>query len=272
MRSSREHRRGGPVPVDGGEVDVRVVGERRAEALAVLGLVDVVALLADRARELVDQADEVVPAPEVGAALHAAGLRAQDVEVGLDDLVDVGALDLHRDGRAVEQHGHVHLADARGCGRHLVELGEQLLERLPEGALDLVPHLLERERLHGVLKLRELRGEGCGDEVGPHREHLADLRERGAEALHRAAEPLLGREVRIVALGPVAAQRRDPGRAHAELVDERAEPLVEHHGHDAAVAFTAADGGHARSPRRAGCGSQAPTQLLSTQGVYPRRA
>ncbi len=152
--------------------------------------------------------------------------------------MDVGALHLHGDGRAVEQHRHVHLADARRGGGGLVELGEQLLERLAEGVLDLAPHLLEGERLHGVLELRELLGEGRGDEVGTDREHLADLGERGAEALHRAAEPLLGREVRIGALGPVAAQRRDPGRAHAELVDERAEPLVEHHGHDAAVAFS----------------------------------
>ena len=199
-----QHGRGRAVPVDRREVDVGVIGERRAETLAVAGLVDVVALLVDCARELVDQADEVVLAPEVGAALNAPRLRAKDVEVGLDDLVDVGALHLHGHRRAVEHDCHVHLADARGRGRHLVELGVELLERLAERALDLAPYLLERERLHRVLQPRELLGERGGDEVGAHGEHLPDLGERRAEPLHRAAQSLLRREVRIGALGAVA--------------------------------------------------------------------
>ena len=155
----REDGRGRALPVHLWKEDVVVALEHVSEPLGVARLVYVVAFPLDRVRELVDQAHHVVAAPQIGAALDAGRLGAEDVEVGRDDRFDARPLHFDRDRLPVVEHRHVHLADARRSGRNLRELGEELGERLAEHRLDLCFDLLEWERLHLVLELGEFLGE-----------------------------------------------------------------------------------------------------------------
>ena len=182
--------------------------------------------------------------PEVGAGLHAPRLRAQDLQVRLDHFANARALHLHRDRRAVGKHRAVYLPDARRGLRGLVELREELRERRAELGLDLLFGLLERERRHLVLQLGELGCEGGRDDVGPHREHLPDLRERRAEPLHRVAKALFDADRGGAIVWVRSAQRRHERDAQPQLVEGRAEPFVHENRDDLAVPLCTRAGCH----------------------------
>ena len=80
------------------------------------------------------------------------------------------------------------LADGRGRDRFPVELREHLvdarLELLLQDGRDGVP----RDGLHIVLEVRQLAGDVVGDEVGPRRQHLAQLHEHPAGLFERVAQ------------------------------------------------------------------------------------
>jgi hypothetical protein len=88
----------------------------------------------------------------------------------------------------------VHLRNRRRRERLGVESGEQLADRLAERALERLNRELARERRHLVLQLRELRGELGRQNVGTHRERLAELHEDRAELLERDAQPRAQRQ------------------------------------------------------------------------------
>ena len=73
------------------------------------------------------------------------------------------------------QHGAVHLRERRGRDGLLVELGEDLLERPPELALDVGADVLERLRRHFVLEAGEHVDVGVGQDVRARAEELAGL-------------------------------------------------------------------------------------------------
>ena len=103
--------------------DTRVVpDELAAEDLGVARLDAVVELAPHRARELVDrphQVDELEPAHPVAGD---AGDLVQELDVGADLALGVGALDLDHHLLAAGQAGGVHLADRGRRDRLLVEL------------------------------------------------------------------------------------------------------------------------------------------------------
>ena len=183
----RQYRRRSALPVDLREVDGGIVGEQCREALGVLALEHVVALLVQHAGELVDESDDVVAAPEVGAPVEPAPCvrrmsRSASMTSRMPGRWTLTATSVPSSSFAKWTCPIV--AAAAGVSR---ELGEQLVERLAECRLDLRLHLIEAERLHLVLQLREFGGVGGRDDVGADREHLPDLRERRPEPLHGAA-------------------------------------------------------------------------------------
>ena len=210
----RQHPRARVAPVDARDADVRVAGEVALERLGVACLEPVVELLADRAGELVDElahVDEVErPDPLLG---DSRGL-VEEPEVGLDLLRRARALHLDGDAVAVREHRAVDLADRRRRDRLAVELEEEALDRLTEVLADDALDLLVRERAHVVLEPAELGDDVRRQDVGPHREELAELDERRAELVEQLAEvpPALRRR----AVDDPAPLRR-PGRRSVSL-------------------------------------------------------
>ena len=85
--------------------------------------------------------------------------------------------------------GEVHLRDRGARERRLLERGEQRLDRAAEPALDLAADLGEGEGRAVVLERLELLDPVRGEEVGPRREQLAELRERRPQLGEELPEP-----------------------------------------------------------------------------------
>ena len=160
-----------------------------------------------------------------GDALGQAQDQPQVLHVGAHGGGHAGVLDLDRDLAPVGQRGAVDLADRRRRDRLLVELVEDLLQRLAELVLDHLAHLLEGDRGCGVAQRGQLVLELLPVLLGDHadveeRHHLADLHRR---ALHRPerGDDLLGRFDVTALEGGVAAVlgARDVGRPGARLTD-----------------------------------------------------
>ena len=116
--------------------------------------------------------------------------------------------------RPFGQRRAVHLADRRRGERHLVELGEQPLDRLAELLADRPLDIGERERPHVVLKAAQLGDDVRRHDVGPRREQLAELDERRAELVEHlaqvpAARGALDRRIAV----PVRPSTRSRSRA-----------------------------------------------------------
>ena len=148
----REHLRAAVARIDLRDADVRVTGEVRAEAPRVPGLGAVVELLADRAGELVDQADCVDEAQRLDALPGEARCLVEEDEVGLDLGRSGGTLHLDGDLAPVGKHSPMHLADRRRRDRGLVELEKELLDGQPELSLDRLFDLRERKRPYVILQ------------------------------------------------------------------------------------------------------------------------
>ena len=125
----RQHLRPGVAPVDLRDDDDVRVGEVAPERVGVARLEPVVELLADRARELVDEVVDVDEVERADTLPDQAGSLVEEGEVVLDLTRRVRALHLDDDLVAVRKDRPVHLADRRGRDRRLVELDERLLER-----------------------------------------------------------------------------------------------------------------------------------------------
>ena len=96
------------------------------------------------------------------------------------------------------------LRDRRARDRHAVEAQEDFVDRPAVDALERREHLLDRERRHAVLQLRELVGDVGRQEIAARRQHLAELDEDRPERFQRAAQPHRARRL-------VAAPQQAPG-------------------------------------------------------------
>ena len=233
----------GELLVDGRHVNVGVAYEVRREAAHVIGLDLEVDLLGERLLELVDQADGVVAAQLRDPLLGLVGEPAQDREVGLDHLVEVGALDLEHHLAPVLEGRAVDLRD-RGRGQGLVvELAEHLVHGAAELVLDELADPLAAEGLDLVLQLAQLGHELERDQVGAGRHDLAQLHEGRAEVLQREPDPLLGLELDHGRVGVRDHARLDPLQDRVEP-DPRhgvAEAVLQQHLEDLRQPLQAAD-------------------------------
>ena len=145
----------------------------------------------------------------------------EDVEVGLDDLVDPRSADLEGDHSASGECRAMDLRDRGGGERLGLDRPEDLRRRpaefLGEDRLDLG----ERERLDVVAELRQLGRVGFGEEVGAGAEDLAELHEGRPEVLADHPEPpraVLGRDL--------VAERRAFERADEAVEVERGDDVA----------------------------------------------
>ena len=184
----RQHPHARVVPVDLRHDDDVGIVEVAPERVGVPRLELVVELLADEARELVDEVVDVDEVERAHALPDDPRRLVEQREVVLDLARRVRALHLDDDGVAVRQHRAVDLPDRRRGNRRLAELEERLLDRQAELVLDHLAHLRERKRRHVVLEAAELGDDVRRHDVGPRREQLAELDERRAELVEHLAQ------------------------------------------------------------------------------------
>src|SRR6266545_2768294 len=186
----RQHPGPRVAPVDARDVDVRMAREVAVERLGIAPLEPVVELLADGARELVDDLADVDEVEGAYALLDDPRSLVEEAEVGFDLLRRARALHLDGHGMAVREDGAVHLADRRRRDRLGVELDVEALDRLAELLEHHALDLLVREGAYVVLEAPQLGDDVRREDVGPHREQLAELDEGRAQLLEELAEVL----------------------------------------------------------------------------------
>ena len=187
-------------------------GERRGDALDVVGLAAEVELLQHHGADLAIEPLHALVRDEPRDDAEDAAQRAQ---IDGDDLLDVGILHLDRDLLARRQARAVHLADRRRGDRPLVELGEQLARRLAELLAQALLDLGVGPRRHLVLQPLELGAELLGQKVRHDRDELPDLDEQPLQPRDRAVHA-----ARVAADVSCAPARRSPpasGSAPARL-------------------------------------------------------
>ena len=217
--------------VDGRDEDERVVAPGARHRAMVLGLDLVVELVADPFAQLLRERLDVQAG---GEPLDQRQQHLQVAQVGLDRLGDARVLDLDRDPLALGGRRAVDLADRGGGERVVLEVVEEVFDRLAQLRLEQLLHALEGQRRDVVAQARErgleLLALGLGDrgEVDG-REDLADLHRRAAH-LAELLDQLAGGRGRALAGrgvgGLVAAQGVDGARsgpAQALAGDEPAE-------------------------------------------------
>ncbi len=205
-----QHPWGRVPPEDLRHVDLRVVGEVATERVGVVRLDAVVELAPDRLRELIDQGNQVDERQAVDAVLEQAGELVQQLNVGVDLALRVGALDLDDHLVPARQARAMHLADrGRGDGL-LVELGEDLFDTQPELGLDDPPDVGERLGPGTVLELAQLLDDVGRNDVRPRRHQLPELDERGPELVEHVPEPSAPRPGHLRGVGGRLGGRPDP--------------------------------------------------------------
>ncbi len=195
-----------------------MTGEVTVELLRVPRLHPVVELLADRARELVDERDRVDELERLHPFADEARDLVQELEVGLDRAGRVRPLHLDGDAAPVRKHRLVHLADRRGRHGLALELEEELLDVEAELFADDTLDVLVRELRDLVLERLQLEDDVRRDDVGARREELSELHERRPELVEHLAQALaagrafVARLELVLAARAHAAGRRDSNR------------------------------------------------------------
>ena len=184
----RQHPRGRVVAVHAGDALELVVPGVLVEQGGLAGLDEVVELVCRPARELVDDL-AALDAAEHPAQVEQPGDRVHEVDVGLEDLADVRALDLDRDPVAVVEDRPMDLADRRRGERLPLEGDEDLVRLAAEFRQHDAPDLLVAERRDLVEQPEQLVAVRDREQVVAQREHLAELHPRPAQLLERDPHP-----------------------------------------------------------------------------------
>jgi len=147
----------------------------------------------------------------LGPALQERRRPAEEREIDLDLLLDLGSADLDDHAPAVPHQGAVDLSDRGGGQRRLVDLDERIRRQVLR---DDAPDVRERNAGHLVDQLPQLVDVDVRKKVRARREQLAELDERRAELLECMAE--LDRSL----------PRRGPAPHDAELAQNAQEPAL----------------------------------------------
>ena len=154
----------------------------------VLRLEAEVELLGDGLGEQLDQRRRIGECGERQSTHEERGQPRHDLQVLRDHLGHGGALHLHHHPLAGVQRRGVHLGDRSRRQRGALELGEEILERAPQLALDGGAHGVERFGGHLVATLLELVDEFLGEEALTRGDDLGQLDVGRAEMLDGDAQ------------------------------------------------------------------------------------
>ena len=134
-------------------------------------------------------------APRIHAshALNPAGHPAHQADVFFHDRLQIGPQHLHRHlmayALAIDQIGIVHLGH-RGASHGLpLEMHEQTLQRLAEGALNGGNRHIGGKRRHAVLQFGQFDGHVRRQQIASRGKHLAKLDKQRAQFFKRHAQP-----------------------------------------------------------------------------------
>ena len=204
--------RGRELPVTARDADPVVAGDDLGHADDVARLLAEVELVAQRARDLLDERREVDDPVQPPRARRRPDDHLEQREVVLDHLLGLRALDLDHDRVAVGHSRPVHLGDRPGGERLGIDRGEDVLPGHGELALHHRHHLGLGHRRHVRLQGGELGDVLLGDQVGAGREDLAELAEGRPELLERLPQPPRPVRVTLEAQQP-PGELADPDRA-----------------------------------------------------------
>ncbi len=247
----REHALARVAPVGARHRHVRVAGEVAMEGLGVAALLAVVELLADRARELVDELARVDEVERAHAFAHEPRGLLEQLDVALDLARRVGPLHLDDDLAPVRKHRPVYLPDRGRRERLAVELEEEALDRLAQVLADHPLDVGEGEGADVVLERAQLGDDVRRDDVGSGREQLAELDEGRAELVEQLAQvtPAGGRGARVGAAAPLIDEEAE-AVAHGDLRDLAEPPEVAPSGARGHLRSVARPGAAVARPRR----------------------
>ena len=182
----------GPPPVDRRHLEPVHVLEIGLKLLRRRGFEAEIHLDPRRFREGFDRLHRLEPVEGAVKASDDTRQPSDQVEVAVECRLDAGSQHLDRHLLALGGHGAVHLGD-RGRGDGLVvEFGEDLVEAAIELLLDGLSRLAARERGQAILQLGEIRRQLLADQIGTHRERLAQLHEGRSQLLERRRQLLAG--------------------------------------------------------------------------------
>ena len=196
--------------------------EVAVEDPGVAGLLPVVELLTERARELVDDLATVDEVERMDPLLDESRGLLEQLDVALDLARGVRPLNLDRDLLPVRKHRAVHLSDRGSRHRHLVELEEEATDRLLQILGDHPLDIGEREWRHVVLEATQLDDDVLRDDVGSRGEELTELDERRPELVEHLAEMASTNRVDLGRRAP-AFEQRSEAVLHRDL-DDLAQP------------------------------------------------
>ena len=199
-----------------------------AEAGGVLGLQTEIQLPQQHTPALLGDPHPVTAAAPTGMALHRAGHLLQHLQIEAKQGLEAGPLHLEHHLAAAAEAGAVHLGQAGGAERLLLQI-DDLQATLPQFSGQDLLHHREGEGGHPVLQVGELLHHLGGEHVRPGREDLAKLDEGRAQAKEFGGEPT----------GLAAAAHRQPfgaptfGVTPAAAVPPQAHQKLDHHPPDA---------------------------------------
>ena len=204
-------------------------GVLNVEILLVARLMPEIEFLDQPRANLLDDRRQVERPHRGDIVLNARGKEGDEIEIGLDDFEEIGALELDRDLTAVRlEPGEINLRQrGRGDGR-FVEFAEYLGGIALQFLQQHFPHVCKGQGLDGVLELLQFEHERLRHEVGPHAQELAEFDERRAELLGRQADAFDGTAV-FLRRGDEALP---PGVGGLDLLNDLGETVAHEHNGD----------------------------------------
>ncbi len=170
--------------VDQRYFDGWIVGENLMEFLRVVHFTLEIHLHADRLVELFHDAMEVQVAQFYDVSFEQGNEAAQQINVGIDQRLNTGTLDLHDHRFAGSgQARRMYLRKRCRAQGSFRKIRENRVERLPVLALHHRNSVGQRHGLDTVLQPRQLVSDTIRQQVAPRAEHLTELDKGGAQTL-----------------------------------------------------------------------------------------
>jgi len=189
-----ENPAGRVLPVHLGNENPRVPGKVLAELAGVACLQVKIQLPVNGAGEFFHDPYRVDRLSFRDVTFQEFGDMEEDVNIGFQQTLDPGALDLDGHLLSAAQPSVVDLGNGSRCPGNLFKRGEDCLEPSSQLLLDNLPDLGEGERRDVVLELAKLHHELPGDQIGPGTQDLAEL-DKGGTQLFKSGPQALGDRV-----------------------------------------------------------------------------
>ena len=173
----RHNFRGRELAKNNRHLDPAIVGKLRAKSLNVGRFIVKIEFLAQGGGKLQHHPDGIDAGNLWNVPLDEPREIENNGEIQLDDLLNVGPLNLDRYSRAIRQLGGMHLRNGCACHRLVIKLLEELGDRSPKLFRDDRPCLVGGKRGNLVLQLAKLHVVFVGDQIAARTDNLAKLDE-----------------------------------------------------------------------------------------------